>query len=94
MAGRGASSPWKAGRAAASPPRSNALPQRWKQEASRVLTTREPGGSPGAEEIRSLLVHGEPGRWDALTETLLVYAARADHVGAHHRSGSDWRANG
>jgi dTMP kinase len=45
-----------------------------------VLTTREPGGSPGAEEIRGLLVNGAPGRWDALTETLLVYAARADHV--------------
>jgi dTMP kinase len=46
-----------------------------------VLATREPGGSPGAEEIRNLLVNGTPGRWDALTETLLVYAARADHVG-------------
>jgi dTMP kinase len=46
-----------------------------------ALTTREPGGSPGAEEIRALLVNGAPGRWDALTETLLVYAARADHVG-------------
>ncbi|HWY61445.1 MAG TPA: dTMP kinase [Rhizomicrobium sp.] len=45
-----------------------------------VVTTREPGGSPGAEEIRGLLVNGAPGRWDALTETLLVYAARADHV--------------
>jgi len=45
-----------------------------------VITTREPGGSPGAEEIRALLVNGAPGRWDALTETLLVYAARADHV--------------
>jgi len=46
-----------------------------------VLLTREPGGSPGAEDIRGLLVNGAPGRWDALTETLLVYAARADHVG-------------
>ena len=46
-----------------------------------ALITREPGGSPGAEEIRGLLVNGAPGRWDALTETLLVYAARADHVG-------------
>jgi len=46
-----------------------------------TLTTREPGGSPGAEEIRALLVNGAPGRWDALTETLLIYAARADHVG-------------
>jgi dTMP kinase len=45
-----------------------------------VVTTREPGGSPGAEEIRGLLVNGAPGRWDALTETLLIYAARADHV--------------
>ena len=45
-----------------------------------VLTTREPGGSPGAEEIRALLVQGAPGRWDPLSETLLLYAARADHV--------------
>ena len=45
-----------------------------------VLATREPGGSPGAEQIRALMVEGEPGRWDAITETLLVYAARADHV--------------
>lgn len=44
------------------------------------VQTREPGGSPGAEEIRSLLVKGEPGRWDALSETLLVFAARADHI--------------
>lgn len=45
-----------------------------------VTRTREPGGSPGAEEIRKLLVTGEPGRWDSLTETLLMFAARADHV--------------
>jgi dTMP kinase len=45
-----------------------------------VLATREPGGSPGAEEIRKLMVEGEPGRWNAITETLLAYAARADHV--------------
>ena len=44
------------------------------------IVTREPGGSPGAEEIRALLVNGEPDRWGALTETLLLYAARADHV--------------
>jgi dTMP kinase len=42
--------------------------------------TREPGGSPGAEQIRALLVEGEPGRWDALTETLLMFAARTDHL--------------
>ena len=45
-----------------------------------AIATREPGGSPGAEEIRKLIVEGEPGRWDILTETLLVFAARADHV--------------
>jgi dTMP kinase len=43
-----------------------------------VLCTREPGGSPGAEEIRKLMVEGEPGRWNAITETLLAYAARTD----------------
>lgn len=45
-----------------------------------VLTTREPGGSPGAEEIRRLLVSGEPGRWDGMTELLLHFAARRDHL--------------
>jgi dTMP kinase len=45
-----------------------------------AIVTREPGGSPGAEQIRKLLVEGEPGRWDALSETLLMFAARADHV--------------
>ncbi len=44
------------------------------------ILTREPGGSPGAEQIRKLLVEGEPGRWDGLSETLLIFAARADHV--------------
>ncbi len=45
-----------------------------------ALFTREPGGSPGAEEIRALLVTGEPDRWDAMTELLLLNAARRDHV--------------
>jgi len=44
------------------------------------IVTREPGGSRGAEEIRSLLVEGEPGRWEPLVETLLLFAARADHI--------------
>ncbi|MBF0267140.1 MAG: dTMP kinase [Alphaproteobacteria bacterium] len=46
----------------------------------RVLLTREPGGSPGAEDIRKLLVSGESGRWDAMTEALLHTAARRDHL--------------
>jgi dTMP kinase len=45
-----------------------------------VTLTREPGGSPGAEAIRALLVQGEANRWDGLTEALLHYAARRDHV--------------
>src|SRR6185437_8020211 len=45
-----------------------------------AIATREPGGSPGAEEIRRLLVGGAPGRWDAETEALLVTAARRDHL--------------
>lgn len=47
-----------------------------------VVTTREPGGAPGAEQIRTLLVEGEPGRWDAWTEALLHTAARRDHLRA------------
>jgi dTMP kinase len=45
-----------------------------------VVLTREPGGSPGAEAIRALLVIGPPDRWSATTETLLMYAARRDHI--------------
>lgn len=44
-----------------------------------VTTTREPGGSPGAEAIRALLVSGETGRWDEISEALLMLAARRDH---------------
>jgi len=44
------------------------------------VTTREPGGAPGAEQIRDLLVRGNAQRWDPLTETMLMFAARADHV--------------
>jgi dTMP kinase len=45
-----------------------------------AVVTREPGGTEGAEAIRRLLVEGPPERWLALTETLLVLAARHDHV--------------
>lgn len=45
-----------------------------------VVATREPGGSPGAEQIRELLVNGAVGRWDAVTEALLHFAARRDHL--------------
>jgi len=45
-----------------------------------VVLTREPGGSLGAEEIRKLLVEGDPNRWSPETEILLFYAARRDHT--------------
>ena len=45
-----------------------------------VVLTREPGGSAGAEAIRSLLVEGDADRWSAVSETLLMYAARRDHI--------------
>lgn len=45
-----------------------------------VVLTREPGGSPGAEEIRSLVLEGDPERWSAETEILLFTAARRDHL--------------
>lgn len=45
-----------------------------------VLATREPGGTPGAEAIRELLVRGDTGRWDGITEALLHYAARREHL--------------
>jgi dTMP kinase len=45
-----------------------------------VAVTREPGGSPGAEEIRKLLLGGGIDRWDVTTEALLACAARRDHL--------------
>jgi dTMP kinase len=45
-----------------------------------VQCTREPGGSAGAEAIRKLLLEGADERWDAVAESLLLYAARRDHV--------------
>ncbi len=46
----------------------------------RVLQTREPGGTVGAEQIRQILKSGDPDKFDGLTETLLFYAARHDHM--------------
>ena len=51
-----------------------------EQAGIAVALTREPGGAPGAEEIRKLVVEGAPERWDALTEALLLTAARHEHV--------------
>lgn len=45
-----------------------------------AILTREPGGAPGAEDIRRLLVEGNPDRWSPETEILLFTAARRDHL--------------
>jgi len=53
----------------------------WLEELGlNVCQTREPGGSPEAEEIRDLLVKGEGDRWASMTEALLMTASRAEHV--------------
>ena len=49
-------------------------------EGRDCILTREPGGSPGAEEIRALVLQGDPDRWSAETEMLLFTAARRDHI--------------
>jgi len=51
-----------------------------RDEGYDVVLTREPGGSEGAEEIRSLVLEGDPDRWSAETEILLFTAARRDHL--------------
>jgi dTMP kinase len=57
-----------------------ALAEALKQRGLDVVMTREPGGSPGAEAIRELLLSGSDDRWGARAEALLFAAARADHV--------------
>jgi len=56
------------------------LAARLKGQGREVVTTREPGGSPGAESIRDIVLRGDADRWSPTTETLLMYAARRDHI--------------
>ena len=56
------------------------LAERLRGAGHEVVATREPGGSDGAEAIRALLVTGDADRWSAVSETLLMYAARRDHI--------------
>lgn len=57
-----------------------ALAKAFVERGVDCLVTREPGGSPGAERIRELLLTGDDDRWDVRAEALLFAAARADHV--------------
>ncbi len=56
------------------------LADRLRGTGREVVLTREPGGSPGAEEIRKLLLTGDGDRWSPETELLLFTAARRDHL--------------
>ena len=56
------------------------LAEHLRPQGREVVLTREPGGSEGAEEIRALVLQGEPDRWSAETEILLFTAARRDHL--------------
>ena len=56
------------------------LVQRLRDLGHEVAQTREPGGSPGAEDIRNLVLNGEAERWSPRTETLMMFAARSDHL--------------
>lgn len=56
------------------------LAARLEAAGHRVTMTREPGGAPGAEAIRQLLVTGDVARWTPKAETLLHFAAREDHL--------------
>jgi dTMP kinase len=51
-----------------------------KDRGIEVVMTREPGGTPGAEQLRDILLKGATDRWSPVTEALLMYAARVDHV--------------
>lgn len=56
------------------------LAERLREANHEVVTTREPGGSPGAEMIRALLVQGDKDRWSPMTEALMMVASRRDHL--------------
>jgi dTMP kinase len=56
------------------------LGERLAMQGRKVIATREPGGTPEAEAVRSLLVSGDVGRWTAKSEALLNYAAREQHL--------------
>lgn len=56
------------------------LAESLEADGQSVVLTREPGGSPGAEQIRQMVLEGETDRWSAETELLLFTAARRDHL--------------
>jgi dTMP kinase len=80
MTGRGRFISFEGGEGAGKSTQMRLLAQRLLAAGKKITVTREPGGSQGGEEIRKLLVEGEPERWTPVAETLLFLAARVDHV--------------
>ena len=80
MSSRGRFVTLEGGEGAGKSTQARALAAALEARGLRVVVTREPGGSDGAEAIRGLLLSGETSRWSARSEALLFAAARADHV--------------
>jgi len=80
MTDRGAFISFEGGDGAGKSTQINLLAERLRNAGCDVVVTREPGGSEGAEAIRALLVKGDADRWSPVTEALLMYAARGDHL--------------
>ena len=80
MAGRGRFISLEGGEGVGKSTQVRALAEDLRKRGIEVIETREPGGSPGAEAIRELLLTGSEDRWGAEAEALLFAAARSDHV--------------
>lgn len=78
--GRGAFISLEGGEGAGKSTQIERLARRLEAQGVHVITTREPGGTPEAERIRNLLLTGDVERWDAVSEALLNFAARRNHV--------------
>lgn len=80
MTGRGLFITLEGGEGAGKTTLARHLAEAFRKTGREVALTREPGGTPGAEALRALLVEGDTGRWSPMAETLLMFAARVDHV--------------
>jgi dTMP kinase len=70
---------FEGGEGAGKSTQSHLLAERLRALGRTVVLTREPGGVPQGEALRELLLSGEPGRWTAMSEALMMYAARVEH---------------
>ncbi len=80
MAPRGRFITFEGGEGAGKSTQARILGERLRSEGRRIVLTREPGGSPFAEHLRTLILNPQTPAHGALSETLLFYAARADHI--------------